>query len=77
MYAIILNLRVKCKYKVEEDFRFALMRDRQLLMIPFKFTCLSIYQEKHPFLCDLGCIKDEMPVGILERKRRDGKTYGT
>lgn len=50
MYAIILNLCVKCKYKVEEDFRFALKRDRELLMIPFKFTCLSIYQEKHSFV---------------------------
>lgn len=77
MYAIILNLCVKYKYKVEEDFRFALMKDRQLLMIPFKFTCLSIYQEKYPFLCDLRCIKDEMPVSILERKRKDGKTHGT
>lgn len=77
MYAIILNLCVKCKYKVEEDFRFALMRERQLLLIPFKFTCLSIYQEKHSFLGDLGCIKDEMPVSILERKMKDGKTHGT
>lgn len=77
MYVIILNLRVKCKYKVEEDFRFALMRERQLLLIPFKFTCLSIYQEKHPFLGDLGCIKDEMPVGTLERKKKNGKTHGT
>lgn len=42
MYAIILILCVK--YKVEEDFKFDLMKDRQLLMIPFKVTCLSIYQ---------------------------------
>lgn len=42
MYVIIFNLCVK--YKVEEDFKFAVMKDRQLLMILFKVTCLITYE---------------------------------